>query len=233
MTDIANETELPYPTVCRIVETLVDAGMIERIPGGRAYRPTALVQTLSLGYQVENELASRARPHIVDLCKKVGWPITVTTRVGNKMIILDSTHKLTTLTFDNYVTGYTLPLMECSVGKAYVAFCDDEERGSIASSIKKLSSHADKMASFLLDESHTILRDIRMKGYAHHAYNQYTSNPGKTSSLAVPVFIGDKLAGGLGLVFFSSAMSIDEAVHKYVDYMKMTAEKVRTSNTEN
>lgn len=99
--DISNATKLPYPTVSRIVETLVETGMIEREPSTKSYRPTALVQTLSVGYQDEHALTAIARPHIVELCQKVAWPITITTRVGNRMMVRDSTHRLTTLTFNN------------------------------------------------------------------------------------------------------------------------------------
>lgn len=234
--DISNATELPYPTISRIVETLVETGMVEREPSSRRYRPTALVQTLSVGYQEEHVLVSLARPHIVELCKKVGWPITITTRVGNRMMVRDSTHRLTTLTFNNYAPGYTLPLLECSVGKVYLAFCEDEERESIISSLDILDDApeqedvADQMARLLLRDDDILLRDIRSQGYAYHAYNQYTENPGKTSSLAVPVFVDGKLAGGLGLIFFSSSMSVAEAAEKYADEMKKTASAIGDSS---
>ncbi|MEM8917396.1 MAG: helix-turn-helix domain-containing protein [Pseudomonadota bacterium] len=227
--DISKSTQLPYPTVSRIVETLVELGMVERESSGRRYRPTALVQTLSAGYQEEHALVSCARPHIVKLCNTVGWPITITTRVGNRMMVRDSTHRLTTLTFNNYAPGYTLPLLECSVGKVYLAFCEDEERNSIISSLEKLDDKVDQMAKLLLRDDDVLLNDIREKGYAYHAYNQYTENPGKTSSLAVPVFLDGKLAGGLGLIFFSSSMSVAEAAEKYVDEMRETAKLIANS----
>lgn len=226
--DISLATDLPYPTVCRIVETLVDAGMIEREASVRKYRPTALVQTLSVGYQEDHALVMRARPHIVALCRKVNWPITLATRVGNTMMIRDSTHRLTTLTFNNYAPGYTLPLLECSVGKAYVAYCDDDEREHIISSLKKIDTDEDKRAYLILSDGFLVKRIVE-DGYATHEYNQYTESPGKTSSLGVPIFIDGKLAGGLGLIFFSSSMSARDAARDFVDEMKRTAEAIGSS----
>lgn len=231
LTDISKATGLPFPTVSRIVDTLVDAGMLEREPARRFYRPTALVQTLAVGYKEDHELVALARPHIVALCKLVGWPITVTTRVGNNMMVRDSTHKLTTLTFSNYAPGYTLPLLECSAGKAYLAFCDEDERSIVISSLKQLQSAPDKMAQLLLSDEAQFLGDIRAKGYASHAYNQYTENPGKTSSLAVPLFIGGKLAGGMGLVFFSSVMTVAQAADRYLNAMKATADLISVDSS--
>lgn len=85
--DISAITGLPYPTVCRIVDTLEEAGMIERDSSRRNYRPTALVRTLSVGFQEDEYLVTKARKHIETLCSDVGWPITIATRVGDLMMI--------------------------------------------------------------------------------------------------------------------------------------------------
>jgi DNA-binding IclR family transcriptional regulator len=126
MMQICRQAEIPYPTACRIIETLIKEGMVEREPARKRYRATALVRTLSLGFQDEDALVAVARPHIVALCARHGWPVTLATRVGHSMMVRDSTHKLTSLTLANYSPGYTLPIVECSTGKAYLAFCDEE-----------------------------------------------------------------------------------------------------------
>ncbi len=231
LTDISNVTSLPYPTVSRIVETLLAIGMIERVPGNHRYRPTALVQSLSAGYQEDNALVVSARPFIVDLCKKVGWPITVATRVGNCMMVRDSTHSLTTLTFKNYAPGYTLPLIECSVGKAYLAYCGRDERESIIASLDKFEDESDTMARVLLGDN-DLLDHIRTRGYATHAYNKYTENPGKTSSLGVPILCDDQLVGCLGLVFFSAAMRVEDASEQFIDAMQATAKAIGEAHME-
>ncbi|WP_416907757.1 MAG: IclR family transcriptional regulator C-terminal domain-containing protein [Polymorphobacter sp.] len=223
LVDIAAATSLPYPTVFRLVETLVDAGMVELEPGRRRYRPTALVQTLSLGYRDELALVALARPHIVALCREVGWPVTICTRVGNAMMVRDSTHRLTTLTFNDYAAGYSLPLLECAVGKAHLAWCDPEERAIIISSLARLDSAIDKRARLQLAPESSLLADIRKAGYASHSHNQFSANPGRTSALAVPIHIEGRLAATLGLVFFASAMTIAEAARAYASLMHQTA----------
>ncbi len=223
--DISNATGLPYPTVCRIVDTFKDAGMIERDSSSRNYRPTALVRTLSVGFQEDEFLVTKARKIIEELCSDVGWPITIATRVGNHMMIRDSTHKLTTLTFHNYAPGYTLPLLECSVGKAYLAFCPEIERKNVVSSLDMQEGEVNQMAQVLLSDD-DLLDSIRKDGFATHAYNKFTSDPGRTSSLGVPIFDGELLAGALGLVFFSSTMSVEEAAEKYVAKMQATSARI-------
>ncbi|MEL7030280.1 MAG: helix-turn-helix domain-containing protein, partial [Pseudomonadota bacterium] len=106
MMEVAQAAEVPYPTACRIVQTLVYEGLIEREPHRKRYRPTALVHTLSSGHQNEDDLVKAARPHLIELTRKVSWPVSLTTRVGATMMVRDSTHALTSLTFHNYDPGY-------------------------------------------------------------------------------------------------------------------------------
>jgi IclR family transcriptional regulator, mhp operon transcriptional activator len=57
MMEIAQTSRVPYPTACRIVQTLLHEGMLEREPGRKTYRATSLVLTLASGYMgglVEN-----------------------------------------------------------------------------------------------------------------------------------------------------------------------------------
>jgi IclR family mhp operon transcriptional activator len=92
MMSIATLCDLPYPTACRIVETLQEECLIERERTRKYYRPTALVRTLSAGYNDDDDLAQSCRPHIVKLTRDVRWPISLCTRVGMSMMIQDSTH---------------------------------------------------------------------------------------------------------------------------------------------
>jgi hypothetical protein len=42
----------------------------------------------------------------------------------------------------------------------------------------------------------------------------------------VPIFVNGKLAGALGLIFFSSSMSVRDAARDFVDEMKHSAELI-------
>lgn len=225
MMQISRGAAIPYPTACRIVHTLIEEGMIEREPARKRYRPTALVRTLASGYQESDDLVAVARPHIVDLCKLVSWPISISSRVGNMMMVRDSTHMLTSLTLHNYTPGYTLPLVECSSGKAWLAWADPEERRAVVAGMRQLDGPADHMAQLLLRDD-TMLDAIRARGYATQARNVYTATPGKTSSIAVPLFRGEAVAGAMALVFFASAMPMRQAEERYVGAMKATADKI-------
>jgi len=221
----SRQTRIPYPTVCRIVQTLLHEGLIEKEPNRKRYRSTALVQSLSSGFQDDSKLVKAARPHIVELTKRVAWPISVATRVGNMMMVRDSTHSLTSLTLSNYAPGYTLPIAECSTGKAYLAYCSDEERESIRSGFRILEGAPDKLG-LLLTENGAMIQDIRRKGYATQVRNIYTATPGKTSSIAVPIMHEDRIMGAMALIFFVAGMKMQEAERRYVPELLQTAKAI-------
>jgi IclR family mhp operon transcriptional activator len=225
MMDIAHASAVPYPTACRIVQTLLYEGLIEREPARKRYRPTALVQTLSHGFQDGGRLVTVARPHIVELTKAVGWPISLTTHVGHRMVVRDSTHSLTSLTFSNYYPGYTLPILECASGQAFLAFTSKEERLSILQTLRAIPENADSNALALF-ESGLLVEEIRANGYAGRGRNPYTNNPGKTSSIAVPIFDGEVPVGALTLVFFATAMRIKDAAEKYLGPLQVAAQAI-------
>lgn len=225
LTRICEITELPYPTVFRIMQTLIEAGYVECEPTRKWYRPTLLSKTLASGFPEESRLVAVARPYIVALTEKFAWPIAITTRVGNTMMVRDSTHSLTSLTLSNYAPGYTLPLAECSTGKAYLAFCSEEERRSIRKGFGLLEHPADRIGAMLMD-GQSLFEEIRSQGYATQARNAYTSNPGKTSSIAVPITHGGAIYGAMAIIFFTVGVKMEKAIDAFVDDLKLTADRI-------
>lgn len=232
MMGISRAAQVPYPTACRIVQTLLHEGLIEKEPARKRYRVTSLVKTLSTGFQTEDQLVSAGRPHLEALCQDVGWPVSVATRVGTRMMVRDSTHNMTSLTFSHYYPGYTLPIAECATGKVHLAFCDEEERAAIVEGWKAIETEDANMGMLLLSDDF-MLQKIRRDGYAIQARNVYNSDPGKTSSVAVPLFGADNsLIGALALIYFVNAMSADEAVEKYLAPLQASARSIHDSLVE-
>ena len=52
-------------------------------------------------------------------------------RVGRNMMLRDSTHANTSLTFEKYYSGFTLPILDGASGKLSMAFAADEDREMI------------------------------------------------------------------------------------------------------
>lgn len=222
MMDIARASGVAYPTACRIVQTLQVEGLIEQEPTRKRYRPTALVQTLSHGYHDHTRLVQFARPHLVELTRLVVWPISLATHVGPSMVIRDSTHALTTLTFNNYLPGYSIPILECASGLVYLAHMDAAERTALLDSLKRLP---ERIPVHILHqiEHDDLLATVREQGFASRGNNHFTRNPGKTSSISVPIYEQGHVVGALTLGFFSTAVRMTDAIDQFVAPLKHAA----------
>ena len=229
MTSIATLCDLPYPTAYRIVEALIAEQMVERETTRKHYRPTALVRTLSAGYQPTDDLVAVCRPHITRLTRELRWPISVCTRVGTSMMIQESTHAIAPFTLNLYHPGYTMPILGSSSGKVHLAFSSDEDRDTLLHKVARADdANAQRMISRLLAE----LQAIRAQGYASYERIRHTANPGKTSAISVPVLLNGICQFTLTLAVFSSAMTLPAAVNAYVPRLKATAETIAQDLTE-
>lgn len=214
--DISRKAEVPYATACRIVQTLLHEGLIDREPGRKRYRVTSLVLSLATGFQDEDFLAAEALPFMEDLTRKIGWPVSLCTRVGTRMVVRAATHQMTTLTFTNYYPGFTLPISESAAGKAYLAHCSDEERGMINDAWEATDNEA-AQAGMLLMCDDVALQNIRDSGYALQIRNKQNNEPGKTSAISVPLIGADgQLKGALVLIYFASAITPTEAPARFL-----------------
>lgn len=223
--EIKDEVGLPYPTVYRMMMTLVHEGLIECETARKRYRPTELVWTLVAGYQPPDNVAKVARPILTRLTTELLWPVALSVRVGNRMMVKDSTHAMTTQTFVNYYPGYTLPLTDCASGHAYFAFCSDEEQDLIRRALEQLSGPSTDWGPTMLNNEFFV-RKIRADGYATYARNVHNETPGKTSSISVPVLIDGVARSCLTLIFFERAMPIGGAVERYAVPLKNAAEEI-------
>jgi IclR family mhp operon transcriptional activator len=91
--------------------------------------------------------------------------------------------------------------------------------------LRTIDGAAEKMATLLL-ANESLLKDIRRDGYATQARNAYTANPGKTSSIAVPIFRSGEVAGAVVLIFFAVAMPMDKAIAQFLAPLKETATQI-------
>ena len=126
----------------------------------------------------------------------------------------------TSLSFCNYEPGYTLPLLECASGHAYLAHVPDAERLNLLAGLDVLDRRSHMLEMFKGDK---LVRRIREDGYATCDRNPHAAVPGKTSPIGVPVFESSRVAGALSLVFFATAMPMAEAVRRYAQDLLASA----------
>lgn len=188
--------------------------MIEQEPTRKYYRPTALVQSLSQGYQDYSRLAVISRPYIVDFTAQTNWPAYIATPVGQRMIVRDGTYTLTPMTLNYYYPGFAFPLLESASGRVCLAFFKEEERRRCLDGIVASGETVDM---FILNSfrSGGMAADIRARGYANIGRSRATDFTDKTMSVAAPIFSNGSVVAAVSVVIFAKAMRIEEAENLY------------------
>lgn len=226
MVEIARIADVPYPTACRIVQTLMFEALIEREPCRKRYRPTALVQSLSAGFQEHSRMVSVARRYLESLTAVTRWPALLSTRYGPLMMVRDCTDALTSQVFDRHAPGHTFSLLESAGGRAYLAYAEAEERQEIFDAIEASGDTSVDPHTYFLIQAGVLLEDIREAGLAARGRNRFSLTPGKTSSIGAPVFCGGRVIGAVDIVYFTSACKLEEAVRRYGEELKQAASDI-------
>ena len=220
--EVARNAELPYPTVCRIVQTLIQEGLVECEATRKCYRATGLVHALSRGFHNRDELVTKARPFLVELTKKTGWPISILTRVGQTMIIRDTTFDLSALTTELFPTGHATPLLESAAGTVLLANLTEEDRASLV----ELDRRSPRTRSTAPFDDVKIGAQVRQDGFFLGCVQPHDANPEGTSSINVPLYGGAGLSGVLSLLFFSATIDPMNAVERYLPDLKVAASSI-------
>ncbi len=220
---ISKEIDIPYPTVSRIIQTLLESGLIERVDKTKCYRATGKTLSLSNGFADRDRLAMAARGQMEALTARIGWPLALVTRVGASMVVRDSTHHLTSLALSRCPAGFKFPVLESAAGHVFLSYASDEERECV---LRGLAMAGGRSAIMSLFESGAPMARIRAGGYATYERGQRELDPGKISSIAVPILEDDRLAGVLTVMLFASAMPMSEALRRYLDALQGTAAEI-------
>ena len=220
--ELAEVTGLHRTTVRRLLETLQKEGVLRRSTSDDSYRLTPDVRTLSDGFREEEWISEAAAPVLGELLLKVVWPSDFATRDGLSMRVRETTHRFSPLSFHKVTVRRRLPLATTAAGRAYLAFCDEDERLDL---IDQLA--AEPGSPFQGQGRNALIQLLAQHREAGHAYNNGEwQTEQKILALAVPVFHQAKVAGSINIVMLRSAISLTEARRKYLGPLHAAARKI-------
>lgn len=197
--DIFSETGIPKPTIVRVLETLVFEQYVARDNLCGGYRVTAKAAELWSGYSGISLIVDAARPLAIAVTKATQWPIGIGMMDNDAVTLQFSTAALCTKA-NALSLGWRLDLFYTAMGRAYVAFCSDDERE------KLFKNRIDSGLSDLDDEKkiRALLPEIRRDGFATRAEMRRDG----TLSLAAPIFHRSDLLAVTNISFFKDAVTV-------------------------
>lgn len=222
---LSEMTGIHRTTVRRLLETLQSEGYVRRSPSDDTYRLTMRVRELSEGFRDEHWISAVAAPLLGKLLNEVLWPTDLGTLDVDAMIIRETTHRFSRLSFHRSMVGRRLPILETALGLAYIAFCPEKEQKEL---IALLASRDDREGEIARDPQtvDNLIRRTRRKGFGENFMN-WTEEE-RIASIAIPIRSGEEVLACLNLVYIAEAMSIDEAAKKYLPAMEKIRDQIES-----
>ena len=202
--DLAAGTGLPRATLVRALETLIQLGYVRQVDRLSGYCVTDKVLSLSAGHHGLPAALERLAARADALTREWLWPASIATLDGDAMVVRYSTIPASPLAHIHSTINRRLSLARRAHGRAYLAFCPDEERDYLLGVIERLPSTAPDFSRPRLEQ---ILDGVRTSCFARRD----PSVGPQTSTLAVPVWAQGRLVATLGMTFF--ARSVPDPVH--------------------
>lgn len=201
---------------------LIRAGYARRLPRRSGYSLDARVRALARGYRVEDAVVKAAVPVMTSFTARHKWPLAIATRDGHGMRVRETTlgsSPIAAGSDDGYV-GRRVGLLLSAVGRAYMAFCAEEERRQLLPAAAALTSNSDTPVS--LREAESILDEVARLGHAIGA--PIAGDP--AFGLAVPIRVAGRAVASLVLRYFGRAISHGEVVQRYLAPLRQAADEI-------
>src|SRR5690349_5363583 len=136
---LVGETGLPRPTVVRLLHTLVALGYAARVSREQGYRLTDRVLGLAESIRFVDHLVDAAIPHMRRFTEEHGWPLYLATISRGAIVIRHSTAPESPMAFEGAGLNLRRPVLISALGRAWLAFCPEEERRAILRDIGGLA----------------------------------------------------------------------------------------------
>jgi IclR family transcriptional regulator, mhp operon transcriptional activator len=229
--DVHAATALPKPTLLRILATLEHAGLVHRrIDDGR-YRASAKQAEVALRPHLFDRLAEAATPVLDRLCRKIVWPSDLAVAAGDHMEIRETSRTLSPFVFNSARIDYRINWLLTAMGRAYLAFCPEEERLRIIELLRHTDNPQDRLASQPRRLA-GILAATAQRGYGFRdpAWDGgfYDSEfDDQLAGIAVPLAQDERVHGSINILWVRRAMTVEEMVaHHLADLQTAAAEIV-------
>jgi IclR family mhp operon transcriptional activator len=220
---VATETDLPKSTVVRMLGKLSDRGYVQRLPHRKGYMLGERVLNLSSGFRSHDPIVKTAQPLLAAFTARYKWPVSLATFEIDTMRVRASSSEespFATAT-DRARLNRRVPLLISAHGRAYLAFCPEDERHIILSLLRASSRTGDLAAR---DEHYisAVIGTIRRAGYALTA--PVPDEP--AIGLAVPVISNTRVLATISLRYLGKAMSEAEVAKMYLAPLRELASAI-------
>jgi IclR family transcriptional regulator, mhp operon transcriptional activator len=231
---LSAETGLHRTTVKRLLETLKHLGIVRYLDDSNEYCLALNVLQLSEGFRDVVWIAEVARPLMRALTRKVLWPSDLMILDTDELVVRETTHGITPWSFNSRVLGIRVPLLQSSGGRAYLAFCADDERERLLNMLQKREGVEGERARDAVYVAR-VLNQTRERGFAVSERREAFGNMGmrfgtnRCAAIAVPIRRKGFAVASLNLVYLTRAVSTQEIIERSLPDLIATGRRIEQS----
>ena len=225
---------LPRPTLLRILRTLEGARLVRRGTGDGLYRNSFRLQNMVSKLDDGDRLAECAAPVLNRLCAKFLWPVdlAVVNPEGPYMELRETSRPNSPFLINLDQIGFQVSIPLSAAGRAYLAFCGDEEQADLLARVRESDDPQNKSARDI-SAFEEVLRTVRRQGYAVRDPSFGGGQRALRSlyddglqAIAVPVSAADKTHGIIALQWIRKAAKVDQMVQEYLGDLQAAAREI-------
>ncbi len=219
--DLHRKIGISRQAIYRIIDNLSQHGYVQYIPDDSRIRVTSKVLDLSAGYRDDNWIVEAAGPVLTKLQNEIRWPSSVAIPDRDQMVVRETNRYRSPFVFDRGGVGLRLPMLQSSLGLAYLAFCDRRTRLITLALLQKSTDRRDAIARNQ-KETERLLRNTMQRGYS---FRQGGIEP-RTSSIAVPIIHDREAVGSICVTYATSALTLRVAATQLLAPLRLAAEEI-------
>lgn len=221
VTGLHLKTGLPKPTIVRMLDTLIADGYVARDNMCGGYRVTHRVRQLCSGYDGPARMLEIARPRAVDFTNRIKWPVGLAMLDGDAMSVQLWTGPISPWVHINTLLGNRPSLITSAMGRAYLAFCGEDERERLIQMLREkpeLNFGPEEEARL-----RAILAHVREEGYALRAPR---TEPRRNTTIAMPIRFEGSVLASMTVSFFTTSVPKSRVGVRIIKPLRETIDRI-------
>ena len=225
---LARHTGVPRGTVYRLLQTLQDAGYVERGIGDDRFRLKLKVRGLANGFEDEQWITEIARPALMSLTKRLSWPCDLLTFRDLRMVIRDTTHPIAPFSIDRNMAGREIPMLVSAAGLAYLAFAPAWEQAQILDLLGKEEEAGPGRA---LDAGFLkrLIATTQRQGFGLRQGGTVWPH---TGAIALPIRFGGRVLGCVSVIWMSRVVKGQDGVQLCLEPLREVQRSIEDALAE-
>lgn len=219
--DLYRRTGIPKATLTRILFTLYRQGLVWQRMADGAFLPGHTMRQRARLDQT-GDLAEIASVVLEQLCERVMWPSVLSVpRLDYMEVVETNSPRAYFDALPPAPLGFRANLLRSASGRAYLAFCPDEEREAVLRRLRERDVAGHELAH---DPAaiRRIVTTTRRRGYSvrdpdfggHYSKPRAQADDGR-NSIAMPIRAGSEVIGCVNLTWRKKALTTAQLVGRY------------------